>query len=180
MPMTVQQKRGGSGFSLIEALIALVIIMVGLLGIAGLQALGVRNSAQAHIRTLVGMDAHSLASELRANSTYWSGPGAPANVTIAWNGTQVSISSATLPAAPASCGACTPAQSAAFGIHQWAQAVAGDLPSSTDATITQLATAGTSANAYAISVNWSENRMKGQGAVTTGSQTHSTSVVVKP
>lgn len=171
--------RTNAGFTLIEALIALLIIMIGLLGVAGMQALAVRNSAQAHIRTLAGLDVHSLAAVMRANRVYWTDPGAAATVAIANSGGTTSITPSSLSGSTnCSVATCTPLQSAGYAVNQWAQLLK-QLPADSNASITRIATAGTSASAYAVKLNWSERRMQSQGT-SAAVEKHSTTVVVKP
>lgn len=180
MSVTRQGAAPAPGFSLLEALIALVIVMVGLLGIAGLQALAVRNSAQAHIRTMAAAGVRGLAAGMRANSAYWTSPSAPATVSIAWSSSGASISPSTLAGAPnCTSQSCSPSDSAAYDLGQWALSLA-TFPPGTAASITRVATAGTSASAYAVQLTWNENRMQGQGATATGNQLESTTVFVKP
>lgn len=170
--------RTNAGFTLIEALIALLIIMIGLLGVAGMQALAIRNSAQAHIRTLAGLDVRSLAAAMRANRAYWTDPSAASNVSISNSGGTISITPPSL-AGGTNCSAatCTPVQSAGHVVNQWAQLLK-QLPSGS-ANITRIATMGTSASAYAVTVKWSERRMQSQGT-SAATKKRLTTVVVKP
>ena len=126
-------------------------------------------------------DAQSLAAEMRANSAYWTAPSAQTSAKVVWSGSGTpTITPSVLASAP-DCAAnnCTAAEAAAYSLVHWAQGLS-DLPSNTTTTVTRLATVGTSASAYLIKVSWSENRMKGQGATATGSERHSTTVVIKP
>lgn len=177
------RKHRESGFTLIEALIALLIVMIGLLGVAGMQALAIHNSTQAHIRTLASLDAHSLASVMRANRAYWTDvAAAPATVSIAASGGSVSISPASLAAGPdCSAATCTAAQSAAYALNQWAQSLL-DLPSATKATITRAAVTGSAPSAYLVTLQWSEQNLeaKNQGVTKSTTTTPTTSVVVQP
>jgi len=61
------------GFSLLEALVALVILSVGLLGIAGLQARGLLNNVNANFRTQASFLADDLADRMRANKRAMTG-----------------------------------------------------------------------------------------------------------
>ncbi len=172
-------RRGMRGFSLIEVLIALVIIMIGLLGIAGLQAVGVRSSAQAHLRTLAALDAHSLAASMRANRAYWTDVNAPANVSILASAAgTVTVSPVIATASDCAATTCTAAETAAYDLADWGELLAA-MQRSASASITRIASTGTSASAYAVTVSWSERRIKGQG-VSTATETHSTSIVVQP
>lgn len=167
------------GFSLVEVLIALVVIMIGLLGIAGLQAVGVRSSVQAHLRTLAALDAHSLAVSMRANRAYWAGVYAAANVSITASATgTVSVTPTVATVADCAAAACTAGETAAYDLANWGNLLAA-MQHGASASITRIASSGTSANAYRITVNWSERRVKGQG-VSAATEQHSTSIVVQP
>lgn len=180
MSLARQSRQPARGFSLLEALIALVIVMVGLLGIAGLQALAVRNSAQAHIRTLAGTDARSLAAAMRVNAAYWDAPAAASVVSISMSGTTPSISNSTLASAPDCVSqSCSTTESAAYSLSQWAQALT-QLPSNASASISRIAIAGLSGYTYNVTVSWTENNMAEQNSPPTASELQSTTVVVKP
>ena len=56
-----------SGFSLLEALIALLVISVGLLGIAGLQLKGMQHSTDAYMRTQASLLAQQIIDRMYAN-----------------------------------------------------------------------------------------------------------------
>ena len=57
----------GSGFTMIEILVTLVILMIGLLGIAGLMAQGQRASFEAYQRQQALMLANDMAERIKAN-----------------------------------------------------------------------------------------------------------------
>ncbi len=181
--MKAMRKNRESGFTLIEALIALLIVMIGLLGVAGMQALAIHNSTQAHIRTLASLDAHSLASTMRANRAYWTATAiAPATVSIAASGGSITITPSSLASSPdCSAATCTAAQSAAYAIGQWAQAL-NDLPSGSSAKITRLATTTVAPSAYLVTLQWSEQNMQAnnQGVTQSSKTTPTTTVVVQP
>lgn len=179
--MTPMQPRQ-AGFTLVEALIALLIIMIGLLGVAGMQALAVRNSTQAHLRTMAGLDAHGLAAAMRANHAYWTDPSAAPSVSIVYDNGAISITPSALDGGT-DCASitCTAQQSAAYAVSQWAKLLK-QLPSGSSASITRIATTGTSASAYTVQVNWSERTLRSNAQAATSASTvgHSTTVVVKP
>lgn len=182
-----QRRRGEGGFSLLEALIALVIIMIGLLGVAGLQALGVRSSAQAHVRTQAALSAHSLAASMRANRAYWANPdGAapapPASLTITASAPTTVTMSVAIPAGNCGSAACTPEQAAGYALRRWGRQLYNMQPDAT-ATIQRIgASAANSGFSYRVIVHWSERRMQGQGVTVAppAGTLLSTSVVVKP
>ena len=56
------------GFTLLEALIAVVIIAIGLLGLSGMQMISLRNTNEGFLRTQATASAHDMAERIRANS----------------------------------------------------------------------------------------------------------------
>jgi type IV pilus assembly protein PilV len=120
------------GFSLIEVMVALIIIAVGMLGIAKMQALSLSTTETSGTRSLVAIEAASLAATMHTNRDYWvSGPPAPTtNVSIATltAGTPT-ISIDTFPTAQnCTTAACTAPQVAAYDVQQWAAALAKVVP----------------------------------------------------
>jgi type IV pilus assembly protein PilV len=68
------------GFTLLEVLIALVVLSIGLLGVSKIQALGLRASADANLRTEATFLANDMIERMRANrpsadSGYYAGIG---------------------------------------------------------------------------------------------------------
>ena len=61
-------RRHHAGFTMMEVLVSIVIITVGLLGIAGLQALSLRSTAGAGLRTVATQLAYDMTDRMRANS----------------------------------------------------------------------------------------------------------------
>lgn len=59
--------RASAGFTLLEALVAILILAVGLLGLAGLYVAGMQNTRSANLRTLATLQAHDMAERMRAN-----------------------------------------------------------------------------------------------------------------
>jgi len=57
------------GFTLIEALVALIVLSIGLLGIAGMQISGLRANQSAASRTQASYLADDIADRMRANYT---------------------------------------------------------------------------------------------------------------
>lgn len=56
------------GFSLIEAMVAVVILSIGLLGVAALQAKALRNNLSANERSMAVIQAYSIFDAMRANA----------------------------------------------------------------------------------------------------------------
>lgn len=106
-----------SGFTLIEALIALLVLTIGLLGAAGMLLTSVRNSNNSYLRSQASFIADSLVERMRANPM------------AIWGGHYNGALNGTTPAAP-TCAAsgCTPAQVAAYDRAAIARMVAQHLP----------------------------------------------------
>jgi len=180
--MRAKAHAASRGFSLVEVMIALIVICVGLLGIAKLEALMLSNTGTSRLRSLVALQAASLAASMHADRNYWDGTSSYWNPTSGGNiaitatesaGTttftgnpsalQAEISS------PPTCQestpgtsvtACTAQDMAAYDLSQWGGAtsgIAGVLKNSTT-------TIGCAPNAAAnnvvtctITIQWNEN-----------------------
>ena len=140
------------GFTMVEALVALVILAIGLLGIAALYLDSLRAGRTAIYRTQAVNLAADIADRIRANRTV------PLSYVVAYGGV----------AAPTSCdseaAACSPAALAADDVFRWKQELlgtfdAGGQPLSLgalpegDGSIE--VTAGTP-NIYVITIRWTE------------------------
>lgn len=139
-----------AGFSLVEALIALLVLSIGMLGIAGLYVEGLKAGRTAITRTQAVTLAGDMADRISANPTALAGytavgPGAGVNNNCAG-------------VAPANC---TPPQMASNDIFLWQQAVANVLPNGLG-TIGFAAGAAGVPDTYTITVAWAE---QGQGNV---------------
>jgi type IV pilus assembly protein PilV len=131
------------GFSLVEVMVALIVISVGLLGIAKLEALMLSSTGTSRLRSLVALQAASLAASMHADRDYWDGSSSywnPAGNPLALTGTQSAGTTtwsgnpsglATSANSPPTCQesspgsssppTCTSAQDmAAFDLNQWA------------------------------------------------------------
>jgi type IV pilus assembly protein PilV len=119
------------GFSLLEVMVALVITAVGLLGIAKIQALAYASTGSASLRSLVALQASSLAASMHANRNYWSNGLAPVPLTISG----LVIGDANLEGIAISCVSgtgpkCDPPTLAAFDLHEYATALNKMMPGS--------------------------------------------------
>ncbi len=63
-----QKKRSQSGFTLIEAMIAVVVFSFGLLGVAGVMIVSVKNNHNGYLRSQAVFLAHSIIETMRINS----------------------------------------------------------------------------------------------------------------
>jgi type IV pilus assembly protein PilV len=125
-----------AGFTLVEVLIALLISSIGLLGLAGMQALALASTQVASVRSLVALQASSLASAMHSNQRYWTvGTGTSSfsmkgiNITDNKNELNV-IRPCDIPTYSGS-GQCTPTQLAASDVQAWANNMNDLLPAYT-------------------------------------------------
>jgi len=70
MHTSINRHRHSAGFTLIEALVALLILSIGLVGLAGLQTLSMRNNYSAFQRSQAALKAYDAMDRLRANRAY--------------------------------------------------------------------------------------------------------------
>jgi type IV pilus assembly protein PilV len=136
-----RRKRGGKsqrGFTMIEALVALVVLAVGMLGMAGLYVATLRSGSGAIYRMQAINLASDIADRIRANrNANVAYAGAAANNNCAGN-------------APA---VCTPDEMAANDLALWQQQLAQVLPAGAGV----VAVNGLNAPyLYTITVSWSE------------------------
>ncbi len=136
-------KRTQTGFSLIEAMVSLVVVSVGMIGIAALYGQGLGASRTALSRTQAVNLAADMADRIRVNrlgGAAYAGPGANNNCD------------------PGGGVNCPPALMAAHDIWAWTAQVAAQLPNGAG-TVQFVATAPPT---YTIQVAWQET---GLGAV---------------
>lgn len=122
------------GFTLIEALVALVVLSIGLLGIASLQLTSLRFNQGASMRTQATLLSYDIIDRMRANSQ--------AAAKSAYN-----IALGTVPTATG-----TVAQN---DLKQWKEALAMALPAGDGQIKTKTANGNTS---YEISIKWDDSR----------------------
>ncbi len=146
-----------NGFSLIEALIALLIIAIGLLGIASLQAASVYRTHTGEINSLAAVEAQSIAAAMIAN------PGAfPANGAAA----DYNTTDAAAVLYPTNCATavCSPPDMAHYDLNRWGAELAADLPQG-KGTIACAA----SPPQCTVTVSWQQKRMASAAGTSHGS-----------
>jgi type IV pilus assembly protein PilV len=143
----------GAGFSLVEVLVTMVVIAIGLLGLAKMQAAAVSNTQVSRVRSLIALQAGSLASSMHGNRGYWAAGLAPSSFTAA--GTAITDGSGVL-TGTTDCAstACTPAQLAAYDVQSWVSGLNAQFPSYA-ATVTCTTAAGAPISCN-IKLTWSE------------------------
>jgi type IV pilus assembly protein PilV len=128
------------GFSIVEALVALIVLSVGMLGIAGLYVVTLRSSGSAISRMQAVNLASDLADRIRANRTAETEYETPDVVTTA-----ICVGEDK---------DCTPAQMAANDMYLWRRQIDATLPG--DPTGTVDVDADTTPTTYIIKVSWQE------------------------
>jgi type IV pilus assembly protein PilV len=136
--MTMRKTRNSqSGFSLIEALVSLIVISVGMIGIASLYGQGLAASRAALYRTQAVALAADMADRIRANrsaTTSYEAAAADSNCDPGDNKN------------------CTPAEMAAHDLWLWTTQVGAQLPAGAGTVSVDTTTPPT----YTISVTWTE------------------------
>jgi type IV pilus assembly protein PilV len=161
--MSVNRQRG---FSLIEAMVALLIIAVGLLGIAGMQGLAINSNATSRVRSVAALEAMSMVSMMRANNAYWGVNAASAAVSGGVLGGNATLTG--LGTTVASClnAVCSPSAMAASDLQRWAAGLAAQLPQGAGTVVCTGAPL-----VCTVSVSWLEKNMALNAA--TGTETGS-------
>ena len=115
--------RKQQGFSLIEAMIALLIILFGVLGMMGMQAMAVNNTELGRYNARAAIQAQSIAATMKANSAFWTTTPLPTSVTS--DGATLKINSATVSTPLTGTGGAI----AYADLTQWGTDIATSLPS---------------------------------------------------
>lgn len=108
------------GFSLLEALIALLVIAVGLLGIASMQAASVYLTHVGTMNGLAAVEAQSISAAMTANQNAF-----PTSGTYPYNTSDAYAVAASVDCAA---GTCDTNQMAAYDLHNWGLELRQDLP----------------------------------------------------
>jgi len=133
------ERRASAGFSLVEAMVSLIVISVGMIGIAALYGQGLSAGRTALSRTIAVNLAATMAENIRVNrlaQAAYAGAGANNNCDPAAGGGVD----------------CTPAQMAAHDVFLWNADVAAQLPNGVGAVAFVDGTPPT----YTITVTWDE------------------------
>ncbi|MEJ2392927.1 MAG: type IV pilus modification protein PilV [Gammaproteobacteria bacterium] len=163
-----------AGFSLIEALIAVLVVAIGLLGLAGMQTLALSNNYTSYMRSIAQMDVENLAAMMRSNM-----PGVQA-LDYANKSSESPLPSGTtaIPtSAPTDCTTtnCTIGDMASYDLANISQMIQQDLPQGTITVLCNDA-ACTATSGYTVSVSWTEadRTTVTSQAGTSGTQTFTT------
>jgi type IV pilus assembly protein PilV len=187
---THKNANSGRGFSLIEVLVAILVLSIGLLGLSKMEALAISNTQVASSRSLIALQASSLAAAMNGNKAYWAAGVAPtsfsAQGTVVTDSLTGVLNQTTPNCATAAAPACTPAQLAAYDLRTWAANMTLLVPAYT-ATFTCTNVAGSQITCV-ITINWPEkyvalNRTTATGSAASGgtqTSTQSYSLYVAP
>ncbi|WP_213952709.1 MULTISPECIES: type IV pilus modification protein PilV [unclassified Variovorax] len=128
-----------AGFTLLEVMVAVLLLTIGIFGFAKMQALAVSSTQTASSRSIVAMQANSLAAAMHGNREFWRDGGLVVR-TFSTNGAVVTdatgvvstipsgeCTSATKPSGPK----CSLQQMAALEVGIWARNLDALLPGTT-------------------------------------------------
>lgn len=188
-------RRHTHGFTLLEVLVALLVVALGLLGVAKMEALAISNTQIASSRSLISLQASSMAAAMQGNRIYWASvvPATAPSGTVALappatfsvTGTTVTDGTGVLNQSVTTCigtnattAVCTPAQLAAYDLQTWAQNMNALFPSySANFVCSNTAAGSTAPVSCTITITWNEkyvalNRTTASaaGAAQTGTQ----------
>ena len=135
MPMKTTQ----AGFSLLEALVAMIVIFIGVLGMAGIQMKSAAMTDTARYQSLAALIASSVSAQMQANPVYW----------LAASGT-VSVTGSSVSGGPV-------AGIAYLDLQSFGQNIASVLPGGTGQISCTPNASGT--NSCSISLSWSEKNI---------------------
>jgi type IV pilus assembly protein PilV len=130
MPSVLTAVKQPRGFTLVEALVALLVISIGMLGLAGLQVRALRFNQESFARSQGGMLAQDLFEQLRLNTNLTGYRTDCANV--------------------GACNAAPAAASVTNDVACWCNRLASALPTST----ASVGVAGTSPATVTIQISW--------------------------
>lgn len=132
-------KRHAKGFTLLEVLIAILVTSLGLLGFAKMQALAVSSTEVASTRSIIAMQASSLAAIIHGNPDYW----ATGSISFKSSGTTITqtaggsglngstiCAAASNPTSPL----CTSTELAAYEVKGWVTGLNNLFPGATTST----------------------------------------------
>ncbi|HEX3847341.1 MAG TPA: type IV pilus modification protein PilV [Steroidobacteraceae bacterium] len=158
--------RRSRGFSLIEVLVAVIVVAIGLLGLAKMESLALSSTGIASLRSLVAIQASSLAASMHANRGYWASGDAPATTLVDAFTNNFSAAAA---CTTTGSGACTPQNMAFYDLQQWQLAMQALIPSKAyNATIT--CTQAIFPVNCTVNIQWTENVLINNGSATAATQ----------
>ena len=142
-----------AGFSMIEALVSILIVSLGVLGTSSLLIKGMSNAKTASLRSMAAMQAGSLAAAMYANRSFWASRGSAISFTS--SGTSVSTVSSNIDTSKTSCSGCTPAQLAGLEVSTWVTSLGNALPDA-KSDVSCPASDSNTAHNCTIKISWNE------------------------
>ncbi|HEX4243826.1 MAG TPA: type IV pilus modification protein PilV [Steroidobacteraceae bacterium] len=162
--LNVGGARRSRGFSLIEVLVAVIVVAIGLLGLAKMESLALSSTGVASLRSLIAIQASSLAASMHANRGFWASGDANVPYTVdPVNNTWSTAAACTT----AGSSACNPQQMAFYDLQQWQIAMQA-LTKSYTANIT-CTTINFPVNCLIV-IQWTENVVSNNGSAVAGQQ----------
>jgi type IV pilus assembly protein PilV len=182
------------GTSLIEVLVALVIVSVGLLGVAKMQALAISSSRTSSLRSLIAIQAGSMASAMHANQAYWQtyligNTLTPFSATLTYSGTTPTVTitatdTGLTASSNCSTGTCTAQKMAAYDLQQWALSLWALTQNVGSASVNPptISCVGTGPVTCTVEIQWTENTINIVNATSGGGSTAASvyNLVVQP
>ena len=155
------------GFSLIEALVALLITAIGILGTVSLQGVVLGTTKTSNDNSIASLQVANLVTVMKGNQSYWLNVDSPFDIAIDLNSVITDNGASTegqvLQGLSAQCttDACNPQEAAAFQLKQWAQSTgesgfADRLPNAS-AQILRVAT--TDPAVFELRLQWSQKQV---------------------
>lgn len=114
-----------NGFTLVEAMVALVVLLFGILGAVAMQSAAISNTKISADRSVAAIHASSILSKMNSNEDYWQTIPVGFDIEISANGTISDLGAgsdgADLDAAGVDCVAevCSPLETAAHNLKNW-------------------------------------------------------------
>lgn len=181
--------RPAAGFSMIEALVALIITAIGILGTVSMQGVILGNTKTANDHSIASVQLANLVGVMKSNQNYWLSIAAPFDIsvdvdgTITDNGTSTEGSNLQGHSVDCTVSACNDVESAAHLLKQWAknssEAGFGDRMPSARAQIARVDPSPTPI--FELKLEWNQKQaatgltmssiFRGSGSRTTGSYT---------
>jgi len=168
------------GFTLIEVLIAMLIASIAVIGLVGMQAMAVASTQGARVRTLVTLQANSMAASMQGNTAFWTAGIAPDSFTLM--GTVITDASGRLNTSrncvftAISIPPCSPAEVAGFDVQKWAASMSRMVPGF--ASTLHCAGSATTPFSCVLNIGWDEHyatrgtQAEADSAATAGRRTY--------
>ncbi|MEJ8846912.1 type IV pilus modification protein PilV [Variovorax rhizosphaerae] len=150
------------GFTLLEVMVAVLLLTIGIFGFAKMQALAISSTHTASSRSIVAMQANSLAAAMHGNREFW-GDKTLAPATFSTTGATVTDATAVLSTIPTgncvsatkpAAATCTPQQMAALEVGLWASNLNSLLPATTS--VVNCTSTATTPVSCVLTINWND------------------------